>query len=562
MQNDRRPRVGSASGEAKVWYWLGAASILIIGALVRCYRVGDQIILDDEWHALNVVQNTGYAFIFSHLGHADHSIPLALLYEWFSHTIGLNEISMRLPSLIGGIAVIVVFPMLMRPWLGRGERLTTAALLAVSPFLINFSRVARPYSLLTLLTACSLPLAWRWWKGGRRGFGYAWYFCGVLAAWLNPASLAITLAPFLWFGAEAVIALLTAKDRRPLFRLAVIGAAMVVSIGALFYLPVEIDFISLTIKSGMDKTDPGTWHVLFSLFSGSGYDAVVVLMTLASLAGLMILKTRAARFTAYLTFVALASGFAVSMTGAQWINYGLVPARYLSGLLPVFLALIAIGLVSAADSLCRLLKLPETAAHGLVVLALLFLIIAGPLRSWDLQHSQFTGHLANQFDFKPSRNAIVQAHASLEVEPFYAEIAQLHPQGDAVIIEAPWYLESNFNPLYLSQRVHGQKVRIGFVGGLCKRHARGESKRARERPLYGELRPEAPGLDFRNFIQLTDLLAGRETADYLVLRRSGIEGARKIDMNFAVCEAAVRERFGPPWRSSQTALVFKLDQGV
>ncbi len=201
-QASRQPRLGKRD----TFYWFAAGLILVLGALVRFYRVGDQIILDDEWHALNVVQNTGYAFIFSHLGHADHCIPLALLYEWFSHTIGLSEFTMRLPSLVAGVLIIAAFPLLMRPWLSRDERVMTAALLALSPFLINFSRVARPYSLLTLLSGCSLPLAWRWWKSERWGFGLAWYFAAVLAAWLNPVSLAIATAPFLWFGIEGIIA--------------------------------------------------------------------------------------------------------------------------------------------------------------------------------------------------------------------------------------------------------------------------------------------------------------------------------------------------------------------
>jgi len=547
MRGEHRSLGQAAHKGSKSFYLIATALILLAGALVRCYRVGDQIILDDEWHALNVVQNTGYAFIFSHLGHADHSIPLALFYEWLSHGLGLDEITMRLPSLIAGVAVIVIFPLLLRPWLSRDERLVAAALLAISPFLINFSRVARPYSLLTLLAACSLPLAWRWWKNAHRGFGFAWYVCIVLAAWLNPLSLAITLAPFLWFGVEAIIAGVAGKGWRPLFRLFFLGTAALATVVGLFWEPFSTDFISLVIKSGMDSTNPDTWIVVLSLFSGSGYDAMVLIMSLAALAGLIILWLRAGMFSAYLAFVALLSGLVVAKTGAQWINYGLVPARYLSGLLPVFIALAAITLVSVAGWLQRLLHLPAIALHGLTLLAVLILLLTGPMRSWDMQHSQFVHHLANQFDFKPSRNAILQAHESLQFEPFYTEIAKLHPRHDAVIIEAPWYLESNFNPLYASQRIHGQRVLIGFVGGLCAGR------------LYGELRPEVPGLKFRNFVWLTDVLSGTVSADYLVLRRTGIDGARPIDMKFQVCEKAIRERFGAPWRTTGNASVFKLD---
>jgi len=517
---------------------------------VRFYRVRDQIILDDEWHALNVVQNSDYGFIFSHLGHADHSIPLALLYEWFSHTIGLNELAMRMPSLLAGVIIIVAFPLLMRTWLNRDERVLLAALLAASPFLINFSRVARPYSLLALLSGCSLPLAWRWWNNEGRGYGLAWYFCTVFSAWLSPVSLTVTATPFLWFGVAGISAGLQKRTWRPLFRLVRLSLAMAAGVGVLLYLPLKTDFVSLTIKSGMDKVDLGTWNVLLTLYSGSGHDTIVVAMVVLSMLGLLILRQRARSFSAYLAFIALASGIAVAMTGAQWIHYGLVPARYLTGLLPVYLCLIAMAMVATGEFLRRCLSLPRAMTHGVSVLMLAILIVTGPLPSWDLAHSQFTHHLANQFDFKPSRNEILQAHASLTVEPFYAEIARLHPRGDAIIVEAPWYLESNWNPLYLSQRVHHQRVLIGFVGGLCAG------------PLYGELKKKVPGLEFRNFAYLTDVLAGKVTADYLVLRRSGIEGARTIAMDFDACELAVRKRFGVPWRASGDALVFKLNSGA
>jgi uncharacterized membrane protein len=550
MSHDDCRQRGPAGLETRSHYWFAAGLILLLGALLRFYRLGSQIVLDDEWHALNVVQNTDYRFIFSHLGHADHSIPLALLYEWFSHTIGLDEFTMRLPSLLAGTALIVAFPLLMRPWLCRSERLIATALLAISPFLVNFSRVARPYALLALLTACSLPLAWRWWHSRRRGFGLGWYACAVLAAWLSPVSLATTAAPFLWFGTVALGAAFADRNWQPLRRLLYMGVAMLVSIAALLAAPLETDLVSLTIKSGMDHVNIGTWIVLLGLFSGSGADAVVIAMAAAALLGLLLLYRRAGSFGAYLACTAVAAGIAVSLTGAQWIYYGLVPARYLCGLLPVYLALVAISIATLAARLQGVLKWPPIAAHGSTIMLLLALLLGGPLPSWNLPGNQFVAHLAYQFDYKTARNPIRRAHESVEVEPFYAEIARQHPQGDAVIVEAPWYLESNFNPLYLSQAVHGQRVMIGFVGGLCAG------------PLYGELKRGAEGLEFRNFIYLTDLLEGRARADYLVLRRTGIDGARKIDMDFGQCERAVRARLGPPWRETKSALVFRLTGGA
>ena len=145
--------------------WLAGGLILAVGAFLRFYRAGAQVIIDDEWHALNAVQDHGYAWIFTHLSRADHSIPLTLFYEWLSRGPGLDEWLMRLPSMLAGVALIAVFPVLARPWLRRNEALLAAGLIAISPFLVFYSRIARPYALLALLGSTAIVLAWRWWRG-------------------------------------------------------------------------------------------------------------------------------------------------------------------------------------------------------------------------------------------------------------------------------------------------------------------------------------------------------------------------------------------------------------
>ena len=132
-------------------------------------------------------------------------------------------------------------------------------------------------------------------------------------------------------------------------------------------------------------------------------------------------------------------------------------------------------------------------------------------------------------------------------EPFYEEIAAAHSPGETLIVEAPWYMESYTNPINLQQDVHQQRVQIGFVNGVCAG------------PIYGEITAGQPGMRFRNFVYLKDLLDGTRQADYLVLRHRGMpQYAREIEMDFKKCETAVRAVFGEPWRESPFALVFKI----
>jgi len=526
--------------------WLVAGVVVIFGIWIRLYRVGEQLILDDEWHALNAVQNFDYWWIFSHFGRADYSIPLALLFEFFSRTIGLSEITMRLPSLLAGILTLLVIPLLVRPWLKRNEIIVMVGLIAISPFLINYSRIARPYALVALLAGASLPLAWRWWHNQGRGNGTAWFTCTILAAWLNPVSLAVTAGPFLWFAGDTLTAYWRARDHQKLYRLIFMGIAVSVALAMLMYIPLTNDFASLAAKSGVHRVEPATFWVALSLFSGSGHLLVVLAMALAFAFGCLHLYRRDPPFSIYLLVIACAATLAVALTGAAWIKYGLVLARYLIGLLPLFLALTAVGLVQAGRHLAKSLHLPVATGQIFTSLALLILLLSGPLPQTDARRSQFVHHMSNQFDYDPDRNPISAALESVVPESFYAEIAKAHPAGDAVVVEAPWHLESNWNPLPLYQAVHGQRVMVGFIGGVCAGN------------LYGELRQDVSGMSFANFTTLQKVIDGEVNVDYLVLRSQGLPGSRKIPMEFEKCESFVRAALGEPWRSTDTALVFRI----
>lgn len=526
--------------------WLVVGVVVIFGLLVRLFRVDEQLIIDDEWHALDVVQNYDYWWIFSHFGHADHSIPLALLFEFFSRTIGLSEITMRLPSLLAGILTLLVIPLLVRPWLRRNEIIVMVGLIAISPFLINYSRIARPYALIVLLAGASLPLAWRWWHNKSRRSGTAWFTCTVLAAWLNPVSLAVTAGPFLWFAGDALTALWRVHNRQKLCRLVLMGTAISVVITMLMYIPLTNDFASLAVKSGTHSVEPTTFLVALSLFSGSGHLLIVLAMALAFAFGCLNLYRRDPTFSMYLFVIACAATLAVTLTGAAWINYGLVLARYLVGLLPLFLALTAIGLVQTSHHLVRVLHLPAATVQVFTPLALLILLLSGPLPRTDAGHSQFVHHMSNQFDYDPDRNPFISALEPIIPESFYADIAKANPAGDAVVVEAPWHLESHWNPLLLYQAVHGQRVMVGFIGGVCAGN------------LYGELRQDASGMAFANFTTLQNVINGQVNVDYLILRRQGIPGSREIPMDFEKCESFVRSALGEPWRSTETAQVFRI----
>src|SRR3982751_334111 len=85
---------------------LALALITAFGAWLRVQGLGQQVLQDDEWHALNMLAEAGYGRIAQSFGYADHSIPLTLLYKLVADTIGLTEVRMRAIQVACGIVVV------------------------------------------------------------------------------------------------------------------------------------------------------------------------------------------------------------------------------------------------------------------------------------------------------------------------------------------------------------------------------------------------------------------------------------------------------------------------
>ena len=535
----------------RLQYWSMLLGIFLAGSIVRLYRIADQVVIDDEWHALNAVQYHDFAWIFTHFGGADHSIPLALLYEFQYQLIGLNEILMRWPMLLAGCAGLLLIPHLMRHWLNRPERLVLAALLAISPLLIYYSRFARPYAILAVLEPAALLMAWHWWNTNQFRHGFAWVLLAVLSAWLNTPALIVVTAPFAWFGALSLKQLVKTGDGSALKRLVAVGAVMLVLLAALLGPPLDTQAGAIMSKAGQHFINRDTLPWALSLAAGSGHLTVYVPVGILSVLSAVILYRRDRGFGLYMLVTCFLAILVLMFTGAAFALHGNVFLRYLIGLVPFFLSCVAVGLVLITSEVVNRTGLPAVMNSLLLTVIIFILVSTGPIPDWPIRNNQFLTHQNYHFHYDWERNLYAQAMEEwYRAEPYYAEIAASHDEGEAVIVEAPWHMASYNNPINLQQEVHRQRVMIGFINGVCAG------------PLFGELNIGQPGMKFRNFVFLQELLDGTRSADYIVLRRKGMpENARVINMDFNQCEQAVRAKFGEPWRESEFALVFRTGAG-
>lgn len=132
-------------------------AILVMGALMRLWGLGDESLWHDEAFSWAIYRDT-LAELFDRLAHSEAHPPLFYLLGWGWAKLGAGEAMLRLPAALLGIASLPVVFRIARVVGGARAGLIAMALLAFSPFHIKYSMEARSYALLFFLCAISLDI--------------------------------------------------------------------------------------------------------------------------------------------------------------------------------------------------------------------------------------------------------------------------------------------------------------------------------------------------------------------------------------------------------------------
>lgn len=534
---------------AQVLAWI---LVVLAGAWLRLWQLDLQLLIDDEWHALHRLMLVDYRAIALSMGHADYSIPLTLLFRLLADTIGLDDFRLRLLPMLFGMATIPLIPGLLSPWLDRRERLVLAALIAISPLLIHFSRYVRPYSLTVLLGFTAMIMLWRWWADGGRWQAAGFAIPAVLSAWLHALTALFTGAALVWLTAWAVLRWRAGRGPRDLVRVLLLGGATTAACCALILPPLLSDPHSIAVKAGKHSISVDTLQRSWELVLGVGSPWLAMLLAIPVLLGLWQLGRRSPAFVAYWLWLLAVAVLALELIGPEWIHNALVLVRYTAVAQPFILCLLAVGLVYGANRLTALAgraaprRLPLAA--GLAVVAGLFLI--GPLPLVYSGINQFTNSVRYQLDYDFERSVYHGLMGHLGLPEAYRRMAA--EPGDWEIIETAWHFESHNTPIHQYQIDHGMPIRIGMISGLCAEWT------------WGELKPDS-GLDIRlgRTVFLRDLLENPPDGGRFVVfhRRPHFEHSRELP-DRTPCIEAFRERFGTPWYESDQRVVFRLPGSV
>jgi uncharacterized protein (TIGR03663 family) len=168
----RRP--APAELPERVW-WIAAAAILAAGALLRFYALGLKPIHHDE--GVNGVflarlLHEGYYHYDPANYHGPTLYYLALLVARVNglfHGDGLSDASIRVITAIFGIAIVALV-LWMRRLLGKREALVAAALIAISPGAVFYSRYFIHETLFVFFTLVIAVCGWEAWKRSDPGY--------------------------------------------------------------------------------------------------------------------------------------------------------------------------------------------------------------------------------------------------------------------------------------------------------------------------------------------------------------------------------------------------------
>jgi hypothetical protein len=419
---------------------------LIVGTVLRLWNLSAQVIGGDELHAVRAALRMGLGEILTTYRLADNSIPLTALFRLLlSAGVTLSEIWLRLPSLVAGVLLLAVAPAVMARRMGSEAAAVWAWLLALSPALVLYSRIARSY-MPVVFCATAAALAFEvWWRTRRPAFGVAYVLAAALAVWLHLGAAPFVAAPFLY--ALADLAVRPGERLSRLRGLALVGAGLLAACAA-FLLPARESLLDLIAARRVGQAVAwSTVGDLLRLQAGTASWVLAALFWAVALAGLVRLLRQDRRLGAYTLTLAAGHVAGIALLSPVGLTHPVVLARYLLPALPLVLLWAA-----SALALPRSLRwLPASAF-------LLALALGGPFADSGFRSSSFMHHNDLMGFHRPRRT--LQAAA---VSPFYRQLGSM---GEGAVLELPWSPNWDSRVPYILQGIHGRRTLVSTPIGL------------------------------------------------------------------------------------------------
>jgi len=225
----------------------GLLVVLCIGISVRAYFLAQPLRYDEAYTFLKFVN--GHVVRLFDYPYPNNHVLHTIFVKFSTMLWGSHPWTIRLPALIAGIASIPLMFCVSRTLLRERSGTFAAVLIAVFPYLVLYSTLARGYSTVVFLT---LALIWVAAQTAQAPSIAASAILSIIAAFglLTIPSMAFAIAGiYLWYGCLLLIN--GNKVNRVISRFAVPGAVMTAGFAAVLYTPVI--FVSKGIGPLLDN---------------------------------------------------------------------------------------------------------------------------------------------------------------------------------------------------------------------------------------------------------------------------------------------------------------------
>jgi hypothetical protein len=569
------------------WRWTPnfAFAIAVIlaflaGLGLRLYGWPEQVVIDDEWHGLYYVIGKSPGWLLTHFSIPGATcIPLNV-YTWIlGATAGWSETTLRLPSLICGLLCVVAVPWLARDIVGAHRAAWLALLLAVSPLLIFYSRICRPYSAVALLGVVTLLLAARWQRTGGLRPAVLFAGAGLLAVYFHLFAVVTVAAPLLtaliWQVRRRCPA--NAAAAGPTLRQWIAVTAAMIGIGSLLLLPALIHSLQSTffVVAGKGSLSLRPLPQVALLISGTGQPVLALLFWGALIVGAIEQCRRQPWFGGMLVSLYPLHVLALILSRPESAQSAILLTRYCIPLVPVSLLLVACGIQRALDEVAARVAFRPALQVVTAVAWVAALVLAGPLPQCYVAPNNFTSHGAYQHrygridwhrsfysDFTPAGYPFTTTIRVDEVSPFYRQLAEL-PDGRPVV-EYPMLIGDHFNPLYYYQHFHRHPVVVGYTTDMTRTWGLAQGN------IFGNtyidqvlsLIKDPARLRFRNLVDMDHLAAMRARGvEFVILHKryeAQLPEVAPAPPDLERLDREYRQAIGAPCYEDAHLVVFRL----
>ncbi len=521
-------------------YGLMLGCVFVVGAYLRLHLLLSQILMDDEWHSIRAVTGKKLLEVLTAFDPVNNSsLPLNLYNLALYHTVGWSELTIRLPIIVAGLLSLIVLPLQIKQLLNARDSIVFACLLAISPFLVFYSRYDRPYGITVLLCFSALLFAQQWLSTGRLSYAIGFLLTGLFAIYTNLLSIVAAAAPFVvvigcWLlhrlrpsSASAWQINVSSKN---LFKVAGLFAIFLLP----YLWPVLRESARLPWVGGHFKLQAVLRAA--TLLSGTANGVLTGLFFMFLLAGFTLLFRDQRLLGAIFLMTICAYAAFLVFSRPLGLDAGAILLRYAIVVVPISFAAVAVavdGLLKVLENINRIPRAaPSLCAAGLLVCFYAF----GPLPDLYVPPNNLANHAIFQssYERKTWENTdFLFVYPSFvirrdEIPPFYHWLGG--QSNVAAIIEYPFDLCSYNNLFYFYQHFHRKRILAGYcsdaalvrysfapLGGGADLHCQVGKMDADEVLSAVE---NSSKLSFRNMVDVTDTNAlASSPADLLVVHK-------------------------------------------